>query len=123
MRKIVSIFIGSFATLVIFGIVLSILWAVGSEASSFKLISALTSALLAFVVGGFSIAWISRNQDLLLPMAFGLAFGGFAFGYILGLKLIVIGFAVVSGLAAYAGGLIYWNVFRLEHSVSDFDAG
>ena len=49
-RSIASVIIGCLATMTIFGIVLSLLWFVGSEGISFKLISALISAVLAVAI-------------------------------------------------------------------------
>lgn len=67
MRTIASILIGILVTVIVFGIALSLLWAIGSDARSFKLLSALLSAALAVGLGGFTVAWIARGHALVLP--------------------------------------------------------
>jgi hypothetical protein len=110
LRFIASLAAGYFATLIVFGLVLSLLWAVVPLESAWRMLSAFISAALALFTGGFVIAWLSRAHRWFLPAAFGLFFGGISFLYLLGPVWIVLAFAAVSALAAALGAMLYRRV-------------
>jgi len=122
-RKIASIFIGFFVAIVIFGIVLSLLWAVGSDSRSFKLISTLSAVAVAAVVSGFAVAGISGSDNLWLPTVSGIVLGGISIGYILGLDMMVLAYAVGFGLLSGSGGQIYLTLFHPLNSEPGVDTG
>lgn len=84
LRSFSGVALGSIATLVVFGLFLSLLWAVFPATSSSKSIGALISAALALSVGGFVLAWTSGGTNWVRPGVFGLLFGGISFTYIFG---------------------------------------
>jgi lipid-A-disaccharide synthase-like uncharacterized protein len=109
-RSISSLVLGMIATLILFGLVLTLLWTVIPQEPAWKLYSALASAALALFAGGFVVAWLSNVETRVLPAAFGLFFGGASFTYLLGPEWIVLAFATVSALAAALGALVFRRV-------------
>jgi lipid-A-disaccharide synthase-like uncharacterized protein len=112
LRFIASLAAGYFATLIVFGLALSLLWAVMPQESVWRMLSTFISSALALFAGGFVIAWLSRAHRWFLPAAFGLFFGGVSFLYLLGLEWIVLAFAAVSALAAALGAMLYLRSVR-----------
>lgn len=96
----------------IFGISLSILWAITGKGNATELTGACLSAGLAVVCGGFFISWITGDHSLKLSGLFGLLSGGISFLYILGFELAVLLYTLVFVLLSCAGGLLFRKVVQ-----------
>jgi hypothetical protein len=113
LRFISSLAAGILATLIVFGLVLSMLWAVVAAESGWELTSAFISSALALFSGGFVIAWLSKAHRWSMAAIFGLFFGGFSFLYLLGPVWIVLAFAAGSSLAAALGAKLFQRIIRV----------
>lgn len=112
LHSISCIAFGSIITLIVFGLVLALLWALFPVASASKLIGALISAALALCAGGFILAWSSGGTNWLRPAVFGLLFGGVSFIYILGPVGNALLLAGASTLITIFGALLFRWVIK-----------
>lgn len=88
-----------------FGLVLAVLMlpAVGSR-PGYELAAVLTATGAGLVVGGYIAGWISGRRRELSGGIFGLAFGIFAFGYVLGPQWSVLAAGLASAGLGWIGG-------------------
>lgn len=105
MRSIAAFVLGIIATLVIFGLAISLLWFVGPSTSSYKLATTFVSSGLAIVAGGFALGVIIKRNRIIAAALFGFSFGLLSSLYILGLDWLILAFAAAASVIGCIGGM------------------
>lgn len=121
-RLVAGYWLGLLGTLIVFGLALAALWAIGPEGKTLKLGSAILSAILAMGAGGFLVAWAVTRDEMVLAGAFGFLFGGFSFSYLLGLGWTALILAGASAAIAALAALGYRSAFHKPVGPTGMDA-
>jgi hypothetical protein len=114
MRSISAISPGIIATLVVFGLVISLMWLVGSDTRSYKLTTIFISSGLAIVVGGLSLGVIIRRDRIIVSALFGFSFGFISSAYVLGSDWRVLAFAAAASVLGGTGGIFSKSLFEQQ---------
>lgn len=106
-RSIGVFLLASVVCMAVFGLVLALFQTLAwADTRAYKLGSAIASAAIAIVSGGFVAAVVVRAARVGHAILFGFLFGTFSFTYIFGLSWLVIPSTAIAGLLAGFGGKI-----------------
>lgn len=121
MRSIAAFSLGIVVTLVVFGLVISLLWFAGPDRGSYKLAALLISSGLAIAVGGFFLGVIAKRNHIIASALFGFSFGLLSYGYILGLDWSILAFAAAASVLGGIGGMFSMLLTRRHTLTVDLD--
>ena len=116
MRSTAAFLLGIIITLVVFGIIISLLWLVGPDTSSYKLTTMIISSGFAIAVGGFSLGVIIKRNRIIASALFGFSFGLLSSAYILGPDWRVLAFAAAASMLGGTGGILSKSLFKQQRA-------
>lgn len=107
LRAVFTLFLSSLVSLSSFGLFLALLWLLNGNEKFYKVITSLISASFSTILGGFVLAWMTKQNNHALPAFLGLMIGFVSSLYLFGIRLLVVPLTMIAVALAVVGSYLY----------------
>lgn len=97
---------GAMLSIVLFGLMLTLLWQFTPPHTTSQLVTALIAAALAITASSYLVAKFYPGRKILSGLLFSVVLSLVSFGYILGIQTLLLVFVTAGGLLGLLGGYL-----------------